>query len=1087
MERETATVLFTDIVGSTQLLIAHGDRYDAVRRAHDSALRSVVEANGGRVVKGMGDGFMCLFDAVADAVVAARSAQQAILRLNHAGHEPQLSIRVGLAVGDVVREDDDCFGEAVVAAARLCAVAEGDQILASRLVRDLVGARAEGFEHVGVLPLKGLPEPVEAFAVVWERLAAAPTPLPARLVDATASFVGRSHELDRLHTAFGRVGEEGRRRVVLIGGEAGAGKTTLLGQAARAWHEAGASVAVGGCEEHVRAPYRPFIEALDHLVGAAPAELLLDHLARHGPGIAALAPSIRRRVDRLPDPVRTDPETERYLLFAAVSDLLDALTDLAPVVLLLEDLHWADDATASLLRSLSTVADPARLLIACTFRNDELAGDHPMGRALGALRRVEWVDRVPVGGLRREDIITLLGMWTGRVDQGSEALAEWLLAETDGNAFFVTELMRHLDDTGQLDELAVRHRDRAALLPDSIREVLADRVARLGSAAETVLGTAAVIGSEFDLPVLAAVTHLPDQKLIDVLADAAAASLVRELPGSPGRYVFAHALVQQAMLVMLGPTRSASLHRKVAEELEAAGHDGAALDELAHHWLVATQISDTSRARDWARQAGQAALANLAPGDAVGYFRQALSLHDRVREVDLVTRIDLLVQLGEAERQASDGRFRETLLEACRLALDAGDGPRLVRAALANNIGTFSSFQGIDAERVAMLEAAIGVGAAEPGDRALLLATLANELTYSGDFARRRSLADEAIRMARDTGDPALVVRVLNHVFYALWVPDTLQERLALTEESLALVSRIDDPLLRYWVGQSSHLNLMQSGRVSDADALLDEIDGLADRLAQPALQWRVAHTQATRRLLAGDHLAAEALAARAAELGTRAGNREAGVYQKSQLMCVHWQRGTLPDLARRIDGTSSRPLSARSSLCLIFAGGDRHADAWRILDDVAAHGLGALPRDPAYVSSVASFAEGAIRLGHRTSAEVLREHVEPLVDQVGFDGVTTVGGLRHYAGGLDLVLGRLDDAVEELVRSAADHEAMGAPFFEARSRELLAEARLARSAEGDRPAAADELRRALELADLHGFDGVEHDAGIQLAKIDGG
>ena len=392
MATSTTTVLFTDLVASTELSVRYGDRFNEARRAHDALLRSAVEANQGRVIKGTGDGLMGTFATALDGLAAARAAQQSIHRLNQQGREPALSIRVGLAVGDVSFEASDCYGESVIEAARLCAAASGDQILATELVRAVAGLRrADGFEPVGALELKGLPEPVLAVEVRWERLARSTTPLPSRLAVPDASFVGRVDELDVLDRAHDAVRQSGQRQVVLVSGEPGLGKTTVVGHAVRGWHEAGTTVAMGRCEEEVRAPYRPFIEALAHLVASAPLEVLHAHVARQGASLLPLAPGLATRLD-VPARISTDPETERFLLFSAVNDLLAALSQQAPVVLFLDDLHWADAGTATLLRSLATAADPARLLILGTFRGDELSGDHPMGQAARGL---------PPGGLRQ--------------------------------------------------------------------------------------------------------------------------------------------------------------------------------------------------------------------------------------------------------------------------------------------------------------------------------------------------------------------------------------------------------------------------------------------------------------------------------------------------------------------------------------------------------------------------------------------------------------------------------------------------------------------------------------------------------------
>jgi tetratricopeptide (TPR) repeat protein len=615
--------------------------------------------------------------------------------------------------------------------------------------------------------------------------------------------------------------------------------------------------------------------------------------------------------------------------------------------------------------------------------------------------------------------------------------------------------------------------------------VLGERVARLGSDADEVLSAAAVIGSEFGLSVVGEVTGMAEPKILGILADAASGALVREVPEMPGRFRFTHALVQHAIVANLGPTRESSLHRRVAEVLEAADDAGAQVAELAHHWLQATRRSDSARARDWALQAGDDAMRSLAPGDAVAYFRQALLLHDQLRDDDVAMRIDLLTRLGTAERQVGDAEHRDTLLKACRLARREGDGPRLAAAALANNSGTFSVFGGLDAERVEMLEAAIAAGS-DNASQARLLATLANELTYSGDFARRRQLVDDALAAARASGDPALHLHALNLVFYPLWVPETLDERVAMTEESLALAADVDDPLTQFWTAITSQTNLVQAGRVAESDVQLEQLCDLADRLAQPALQWRARHITATRQLLVGDPDAAEPLARAALELGTSAGEPAAAFYFKSQEMCLHWLRGTMGELSSRINGATPRPPGVSASLCLIFAESGRDDEARALLARGADIGFSDLPHDPTLVASLAMLAEGAILLEDARSAEPLHARLAPYAMQVGFDGVTTMGLLEHYLGALATVLGRHDEGIERLQRSCEVHAGIEAPFFEARSRHRLAVSLLARQQPGDPEAAQHELSHAIEIAERHRFRMVHLRAAQLLANTNG-
>lgn len=1074
MPTSTATVLFIDRTARAEL---------------HRRVCGVIERHRGTIVRNDDGGVLVTFASSSDGVAAAQGVQQVVDRANQvaaAGGSstgPPLVVRAGLALGDIEVDGERCQGEAVDAAVALRDVAEVGQILATVLVQLATPLRDDArFVPHEPVALAGVAQPTHVVEVQWEPLEGWVAPLPAPLAGSrTAAFVGRSTELALLHQLHDAVVTNGDRAIVLVSGEPGIGKTTTVAHATREWHADGAQVALGGCDEHLRAPYRPFVEALEHLVRSAPDTLLEAHVHQHGAAALPLVRSLGWRLADMPAPPIEDQEAERYLLFAAVSDLLVRLAEAAPVVVFLDDLHWADAASASLLSHLAAERDPARLLVIGTYRDAEIRDDQPCGQALTALHGMPHVRHLHLDGLGAPDVATLVETWTGReLDQRGGRLVTDLLDETGGNAFFLTELLRHLDETGQLGELtSARGAGQRGVMPDSVREVVGARVGRLGVHAVDLLGTAAVIGHDFDIELLTTVTGDDRDSATAGLAEAAAAALVRQVRGQPGRYRFTHALVRSAVLANLGSTREVRLHRRIAEALEVAGGDGHAV-QLAHHWLQATRHSDTARARDWARRAGDAALAGLAPADAVAYFRQALALHESVPEADVEDRIDLLVRLGTAQRLAGDAGHRETLLSAGHLAAERRDWPRLEAAVLANHSGTFSQFGGIDRDRVELLRLA-AEHAKSDAQRAVLLGTLANELTYAGDYDERRRVADAALDAARRTGDDVLVLRTANLVFYALWVPDTLEERLALTEESLPTLRRSTDPLVRYWGLMAAYLNLVQAGQVTEADALLAELDAVAERLAQPALQWRARHTDACRSLVAGRYDEAAELAVAAEGLGLAAGEAVATVYCRSQLMCVHWQRGSFDELAGRIRGTASRPPNEASAISLIFAGGGRPDDARRVLDDQRARGTAVLPRDPALHATAAMFAEAAVLLDHVEVAEDLYALIEPMASQFGFDGVTTVGLLDHYVGALAAVLGERAEAIERLRRSVDVHRSIGAPFFEARSRVALARS-LALGAAGERAEGREQARRAAKIATAHRFDGVKREAGALLA-----
>ncbi len=535
---EHVTVLFTDLVGSTELasaltLEAGGE----LRRKHFSLLRQAIAASGGTEVKNLGDGVMVVFPVASSALSCAVAMQQAVDRDNASAPHP-LRLRIGLSAGEVLRDTNDYFGDPVIEAARLCAQAEGGQILASDLVRATAGRRSpHAFSRLGEIELKGLPEPIETLEIGWDRIgnvewAAGAMPAPSRLgIGPTIGVIGRDTETVLLTDAFKRVATGEGREIILISGEAGIGKTTLATQAARAAFEAGAIVLLGRCDEELGVPYGPFVEAVSHYVTHAPEEALRSHVQSLGPELAKIAPVLQQRLGELPAPRSADPETERYLLLNAVVGLLGHVCEDNPVVLVLDDLQWADKPSLQLLRHVVANTTPLRLLIVGTYRHSELSSPHPLTETLAALRRESGVSRIALSGLDDTGVLALMEATAGHdLDTDGVELAHALYRETDGNPFFVGEVLRHLAETGAIyqDDAGrwVAAADLEAMaMPDSVRLVIGSRVARLGEGVSRVLPLAAVIGREFDLDLLARVTERSEDELLDLLDAAIAVAL----------------------------------------------------------------------------------------------------------------------------------------------------------------------------------------------------------------------------------------------------------------------------------------------------------------------------------------------------------------------------------------------------------------------------------------------------------------------------------------------------------------------------------------------------------------------------------
>jgi predicted ATPase/class 3 adenylate cyclase len=1098
---ENVTVLFTDMVGSTALLSGLAvDAANELRRGHFSILRQAVAEATGTEVKSVGDGLMVVFGSASAALSCAVTMQQRVERDNHARAQ-SVGLRVGLSGGEVSREDDDYFGDPVVEAARFCAMCESGQVLAADIVRLTAGRRSRHkCRALGDLRLEGLPDPVSAVEVGWDPLvgpdSGTSVPLPGPLaVRPAVGVVGREIELASMVDAFKRVAADEGREVLLISGEAGLGKTTLVAETARGAFDAGACVLFGHCEEDLATPYQLFSEALGHYVTHAPEDQLVAHVASHGSELARLIPALASRIPDLPPSKATDAETERYLLFAAVVGLCAAASKNQPLMLVLDDLQWADKASLQLLRHLTASELAMRVLVLGTYRDGQLSHADALRETLGVLRRYDRVSRIELVGLDDNGVVAFMEAAAGhRLDDAAVGLAHAVYRETDGNPFFVSEVLRHLAETGAISRDATGRwmaegSSEQVALPDSVREVIGGRVVRLGQDAERVLSMAAVIGRDFDLDLLACATSTSENELLDVLDAATAAALVRELADTPGHYNFTHALIQHTLYMDLTLTRRARAHRQVGEALEALCGDrpGARVGQLARHWSSATQPGDLVKAIGYSRQAGDAALDALAPADALHYYAQALDLYPQATDPDPILALDLAIGLGTAQRQTGDPAFRDTLLHAARRAADLDDTEHLVAAALANDRGFFSAVGTVDTDKVEVLETALARIPTDHIDRALVLANLCQELTFGSTLEERRALAEEALAIAESSGDDATIVRVLNHVSFPLLVPQLQEDSLSRSANALDRAERAGDPLLLFFAAGQRAAVAACSGDVDEQDRCLEIAGSLAEELDQPPLSWAHGIQRAKRALIAGDTDRAEALASEALQIGTDSGEPDAFAVFGLQILSASLQRGNMGDLAPIIEqATVDNPQipGAVAALALAHIEGGRTDQARLLLEDFAATDF-ELVLDLTWLTTIVYYSEVAIGCRDTRYAQPLFDRLAPWADRLSHTEPTAEGPVSHYLGGLATVLGGYDEADAYFAQSAALSDRVGAKFFAARTDlswgKLLAE----RSAPGDNEKAWHLLIKAHTVAAAHGYGNVERRAVAALKLLD--
>jgi DNA-binding SARP family transcriptional activator len=817
-----------------------------------------------------------------------------------------------------------------------------------------------------------------------------PAPLPGPLGRRHRSpFVGRAAVLGRLQRAIAE------HRLVLLTGEPGIGKTRTAAELARAVHAAGRLVLYGRADEEAIAPYQPFAEALrPYLAARSAAELR----ALAGPLAGELARLVPDQADRLPalaDTATRDPAGARYRLFEAAAAAIAGAAAERPLLLVLDDLQWADRPTLLLLRHLAR-AELGLAAILGTYRERSPA----LAAVLADLQRDDPPERVALTGLGERDVDALVTAWLGA--DAPAAVTGSVHGETGGNPFFVEELLRQLRDGGELG------------VPETVKDVLARRLDRLGDDARAALLLAATAGREIDLGVLAAASDLSRDGLVEALDAALAAHLLRD---DGGRYAFPHALVREALYEQISSARRALLHGRLAAALERAG---AADAVLAYHYALAGGPAD--KVAEHSLRAGAGAAARLAYEEAARHYERALALPtDRPAE--------LLIGLGEAHLRAGDvPAARERFSEAAR---EARDPALLARAALGRS-GLSVTVLGHDPETVALLEQALGA-VGDDALRARLLGRLAIELYHSPPVERREELSAEAVALARRAGAPAALVDALSARHVALWSAPHLDERATIADEMIALATAAGDRERALQGRNWRVLDLLERGDVAGAEREIDAHAALADELRLPGYQWWAPMWRAMLAFMRGDLAAAVRLRGEAVEIGRRAGDQVAELFNWIQTVFLDLEREPVaPDANLDVpDRVAVQAVQAafRSDLPLLYAEMGRTADARRELAALAEGGFAGVASDMNWLASMAGLGQGAALLGDGGRAAELYALLLPYRSHAVLVGraALCLGPVEMQLGLLATALGRTGAADEHLAAAAAWAEAVGA------------------------------------------------------------
>lgn len=651
----TVTIFFSDIEGSTALSAASDDIGRSLIRECNELVRQQVAAQQGIAVKDTGDGVMAAFTSVRRAVQCAIDVQRRLEQRNLARPDQVVRVRIGLNTGEVIREREDLFGSTVNAAARVQDTAVPDQILVSEGVRFLLGP-GSGVElnDVGEFEFKGFDDPWRLFEVEWRET--------ARPIDASSMqtpFVGRESHRTQFREMLDSVAR-GHGALTMLGGEPGIGKTRLTGEVIAEARARGMLTFVGHCYEMEGVPpYMPFVEVLETTARLLSPETFIELLGDDASQAAKLSPELRRLFPQIPDPPDLPPEQNRRYLMNSIRDFIARAAAAQPLLIVIEDLHWADESTLLLFRHLAQRVAEIPILMIGTYRHTELEGAESLARMLEDLTRARVGHQITLRPMDSDDVASMLRARSG--GEPPATLVSLMLDRTQGNPFFVEELFTFFGEQGRLfgadgrwrSELDIEDED----VPDSVRLVVGRRLERVSDDCRTALTMAAVVGRTCTFDLLSQIVDVEDQALLVAMDDAQQARLAfSQSSGVDVTITFAHELTRQTLLADLSVPHRQHLHLRVADAIEQAAAEsvGERAADIAHHLSRAGSLADVSRLVRFTRIAAERA--ETASGWVEASRQYGVCLELLGEGADPETRAELLAARGRCAWLAGEPR-----------------------------------------------------------------------------------------------------------------------------------------------------------------------------------------------------------------------------------------------------------------------------------------------------------------------------------------------------------------------------------------------------------------------------------------------
>jgi predicted ATPase/DNA-binding SARP family transcriptional activator/class 3 adenylate cyclase len=887
-------------------------------------------------------------------------------------------------------------------------------------------------------------------------------PAPGRR--AAGTFVGREPELELLESGL-EDALGGRGRLFLLVGEPGIGKSRLADEFASRAKQRGAEVLWGRCWEAGGASaYWPWVQSLRSYVRTRDSEGLRSLVGGRAPELAQLLPELEDLYVDLPAPRTLDPDSARFRLFDSVTGFVRNAAREQTLVLVLDDLHAADEPSLLLLRFLAGELAEMPIIVVGTYREEDAVEDEPVSASLSELRRLQ-SQQLRLGGLSPADVASFVELSTTVAP--SEHLVNALYTETEGNPLFVGEVVRLLASEGRLTETPeVGWR---LPIPPGVHEAIARRLRRLSKDCRRLLTLASVLGREFGLEALEKASGLSEEELLELLDEAFAARVLAEAPGGLGRMRFSHARLRDALYDDLSTARRAQLHFRIAQALEElyAPDPEPYLAELAHHYFLAGPGGDVDKAVGYTRRAGESAVALLAYEEAVRQFGLALRAVERRDTKDDREKCELYLAHGDALAKAgSTAEAKESFLAAAELARHAGLAEHLADAALGYGGRVVWTRAWGDEHLVPLLEEALTrLPESDSKLRVQVLARLAGgPLRDTLAPAPRMAMADEAVEMARRLGDPATLAYAIEGRCETYWGPDALQERLALAEELIQVGESSGDAERAYAGHDCRFFALLEGGDLVAAWREHEAASRLAHELRMPARLWITATRNANLALFEGRFAEAEGAVQEALELGRLVQSANAELAFDLQLYALRREQGRLEELVetveRAVDDYPGYPVLRFVLVDILVELGRKH-DARASFDACAADDFRVDPDDQ-WLFSLSLLPEACRELGDVTRASELYGRLRPYGRH---NAVATPelcrGSVSRGLGILAGVMSKPRQAVEHFENALAMNAAMGTRPWVAYTEYDYARMLLSGGTPADRTRAAELLASA--------------------------